>query len=169
MCVENQAQDWHWHLFSTGPNSQLPQSAKGWRGDSLLPLGNYCWEVTASKWYWLFKDIQSIVFLHPQVPQLYKMKGYQPFSTQKASVSYRPQKLARSLKQGAEVTCLYLQELLSLSPLILVSRLTSVLGPYTGWSHHHHSPSKQGLHRALWQVLHPEHEATRGLSHGCRI
>uniref|UniRef100_A0A8C0WPC7 Cilia- and flagella-associated protein 221 n=1 Tax=Castor canadensis TaxID=51338 RepID=A0A8C0WPC7_CASCN len=36
------------------------------------------------------------------VPQLYKMKGYQPFSTQKASVSYRPQKLARSLKQGAE-------------------------------------------------------------------
>ncbi|PNI53520.1 CFAP221 isoform 6, partial [Pan troglodytes] len=37
-----------------------------------------------------------------QVPQLYKIKRYQPFSVHKSSTSYRPQKLARALKQGAE-------------------------------------------------------------------
>uniref|UniRef100_A0A8I5YQS2 Cilia- and flagella-associated protein 221 n=1 Tax=Pongo abelii TaxID=9601 RepID=A0A8I5YQS2_PONAB len=36
------------------------------------------------------------------VPQLYKIKRYQPFSVHKSSTSYRPQKLARALKQGAE-------------------------------------------------------------------
>ncbi|XP_014637956.1 PREDICTED: cilia- and flagella-associated protein 221 [Ceratotherium simum simum] len=45
---------------------------------------------------------QSYSFLNLQVPQLYKIKGYQPFSVQKSSTSYRPQKLARALKQGAE-------------------------------------------------------------------
>uniref|UniRef100_A0A8C6A804 Cilia and flagella associated protein 221 n=1 Tax=Marmota marmota marmota TaxID=9994 RepID=A0A8C6A804_MARMA len=43
-----------------------------------------------------------IVFFHPQVPQLYKIKGYQPFSVHMSSTSYKPQKLARPLKQGAE-------------------------------------------------------------------
>ncbi|XP_036176307.1 cilia- and flagella-associated protein 221 [Myotis myotis] len=41
-------------------------------------------------------------FFNLQVPQLYKIRGYQPFSVQLSSASYRPQKLARALKQGAE-------------------------------------------------------------------
>ncbi|CAK6448642.1 unnamed protein product [Pipistrellus nathusii] len=41
-------------------------------------------------------------FFNLQVPQMYKMRGYQPFSVQMSSTSYRPQKLARPLKQGAE-------------------------------------------------------------------
>ncbi|XP_037704524.1 cilia- and flagella-associated protein 221-like isoform X3 [Choloepus didactylus] len=45
---------------------------------------------------------QCYSFLNLQVPQLYKIKGYRPFSIQKASSSYKPQKLARALRQGAE-------------------------------------------------------------------
>ncbi|XP_038281975.1 cilia- and flagella-associated protein 221 isoform X4 [Canis lupus familiaris] len=45
---------------------------------------------------------QSYSFLSLQVPQQYKIKGYQPFCVQKSSTSYKPQKLARVLKQGAE-------------------------------------------------------------------
>ncbi|XP_034862439.1 cilia- and flagella-associated protein 221 [Mirounga leonina] len=45
---------------------------------------------------------QSFSFFSLQVPQLYKIKGYQPFCVQKSSTSYKPQKLARALKQGAE-------------------------------------------------------------------
>uniref|UniRef100_A0A8D0PJM7 Uncharacterized protein n=1 Tax=Sus scrofa TaxID=9823 RepID=A0A8D0PJM7_PIG len=45
---------------------------------------------------------QPYSFFNLQVPQQYKIKGYQPISVQKASNSYRPQKLARALKQGAE-------------------------------------------------------------------
>nr|XP_010952980.1 cilia- and flagella-associated protein 221 [Camelus bactrianus] len=45
---------------------------------------------------------QAFSFLDLQVPQLYKIKKYQPISVQKCSASYRPQKLARALKQGAE-------------------------------------------------------------------
>ncbi|XP_016065296.1 PREDICTED: cilia- and flagella-associated protein 221 [Miniopterus natalensis] len=41
-------------------------------------------------------------FFNLQVPQKYKLKGYQPFSVQRSSTTYRPQKLARALKQGAE-------------------------------------------------------------------
>ncbi|XP_023618285.1 cilia- and flagella-associated protein 221 [Myotis lucifugus] len=41
-------------------------------------------------------------FFNLQVPQLYKIRRYQPFSVQLSSSSYRPQKLARALKQGAE-------------------------------------------------------------------
>ncbi|KAM5265405.1 cilia- and flagella-associated protein 221 isoform 2-T5 [Hipposideros larvatus] len=41
-------------------------------------------------------------FFKLQVPQLYKIKGYQPFCVQRSSTSYRPQKLARALRQGAE-------------------------------------------------------------------
>ncbi|KAL1775501.1 cilia-and flagella-associated protein 221 isoform X1 [Sigmodon hispidus] len=37
-----------------------------------------------------------------KVPQLYKIKGYQPFSVNKSSTNYKLQKLARPLKQGAE-------------------------------------------------------------------
>ncbi|KAM7335813.1 hypothetical protein ACRRTK_004306 [Alexandromys fortis] len=36
------------------------------------------------------------------VPQIYKVKGYKPFSVNKSSTNYRIQKLARPLKQGAE-------------------------------------------------------------------
>uniref|UniRef100_A0A8D1Y2S4 HYDIN/VesB/CFA65-like Ig-like domain-containing protein n=1 Tax=Sus scrofa TaxID=9823 RepID=A0A8D1Y2S4_PIG len=45
---------------------------------------------------------QPYSFFNLQVPQQYKIKGYQPISVHKASNSYRPQKLARALKQGAE-------------------------------------------------------------------
>ncbi|XP_004711939.1 cilia- and flagella-associated protein 221 [Echinops telfairi] len=45
---------------------------------------------------------QSYPFLSLQVPQLYKIMGYQPFSIQESSTSYKPAKLARTLKQGAE-------------------------------------------------------------------
>ncbi|XP_004674775.1 PREDICTED: cilia- and flagella-associated protein 221 [Condylura cristata] len=45
---------------------------------------------------------QSYSFFNLQVPQLYKIKGYQPFCIQKAAMSDRPRKLARALKQGAE-------------------------------------------------------------------
>ncbi|KAK2502843.1 hypothetical protein MC885_003072, partial [Smutsia gigantea] len=45
---------------------------------------------------------QGYSFFKLQVPQLYQIKGYQPFSVQRSSASYRPQKLARALKQGAE-------------------------------------------------------------------
>lgn len=41
-------------------------------------------------------------FFKLQVPQLYKIKGYQPFFVERSSTSYRPQKLARALRQGAE-------------------------------------------------------------------
>ncbi|KAL0625671.1 Cilia- and flagella-associated protein 221 [Plecturocebus cupreus] len=45
---------------------------------------------------------QSYSFFNLQVPQLYKIKRYQPFSVHESSTSYRPQKLARALRQGAE-------------------------------------------------------------------
>ncbi|XP_057602129.1 cilia- and flagella-associated protein 221 [Hippopotamus amphibius kiboko] len=45
---------------------------------------------------------QPYSFFSLQVPQLYKIKKYQPVSVQRSSTSYRPQKLARALKQGAE-------------------------------------------------------------------
>ncbi|XP_019484796.1 PREDICTED: cilia- and flagella-associated protein 221 [Hipposideros armiger] len=57
--------------------------------------------VGPTKWSWAYQDLQSVVFC-PQVPQLYKIKGYQPFCVQRSSTSYRPQKLARALRQGAE-------------------------------------------------------------------
>ncbi|XP_048225334.1 cilia- and flagella-associated protein 221 [Perognathus longimembris pacificus] len=45
---------------------------------------------------------QSYSFFKLQVPQLYKIKGYKPFSVYRSSKNYRSQKLARNLKQGAE-------------------------------------------------------------------
>ncbi|XP_005397717.1 PREDICTED: cilia- and flagella-associated protein 221 [Chinchilla lanigera] len=45
---------------------------------------------------------QSYSFFNLKVPQLYKIKGYQPFSVHASSTSYKSQKLARTLKQGAE-------------------------------------------------------------------
>ncbi|XP_006902566.1 PREDICTED: primary ciliary dyskinesia protein 1-like [Elephantulus edwardii] len=45
---------------------------------------------------------QSYSFLKLQVPQQYRILGYQPFSVQEASTSYKPEKPARTLKQGAE-------------------------------------------------------------------
>ncbi|XP_010630610.1 cilia- and flagella-associated protein 221 [Fukomys damarensis] len=63
---------------------------------------------------------QSYSFFNLQVPQLYKIKGYQPFSVHKSSTSYKPQKLARPLKQGAEdevTTIIVLPKQDSASPL----------------------------------------------------
>ncbi|XP_054555607.1 cilia- and flagella-associated protein 221 isoform X2 [Talpa occidentalis] len=45
---------------------------------------------------------QSYSYFSLQVPQLYKIKGYQSFSIQKSAMSDRPRTLARALKQGAE-------------------------------------------------------------------
>uniref|UniRef100_A0A8C5L3J8 Cilia and flagella associated protein 221 n=1 Tax=Jaculus jaculus TaxID=51337 RepID=A0A8C5L3J8_JACJA len=50
----------------------------------------------------LWVGIQGAVFFHLQVHQLYKIKGYQMLCVHQASTNYRPQKLARALKQGAE-------------------------------------------------------------------
>ncbi|XP_032771369.1 cilia- and flagella-associated protein 221 [Rattus rattus] len=50
-------------------------------------------------------DIQikhNYPFFTLKVPQLYKIKGYHPFSVNKSSTNYRLQKLARPLKHGAE-------------------------------------------------------------------
>ncbi|XP_038205577.1 cilia- and flagella-associated protein 221 isoform X1 [Arvicola amphibius] len=41
-------------------------------------------------------------YFNLKVPQIYKVKGYGPFSVNKSSTNYRLQKLARPLKQGAE-------------------------------------------------------------------
>ncbi|XP_055460634.1 cilia- and flagella-associated protein 221 [Psammomys obesus] len=50
-------------------------------------------------------DVQirhSYPYFSLKVPQLYKIKGYQPFSVNKSATCHKLQKLARPLKQGAE-------------------------------------------------------------------
>ncbi|XP_074157921.1 cilia- and flagella-associated protein 221 isoform X2 [Sminthopsis crassicaudata] len=44
---------------------------------------------------------QSHQFLNLQVPQVYTIMGYKPYCVQQCSWNYKPQKLARNLKQGA--------------------------------------------------------------------
>ncbi|XP_023565452.1 cilia- and flagella-associated protein 221 [Octodon degus] len=63
---------------------------------------------------------QSYSFFNLKVPQLYKIKGYQPFSIHESSTSYKSQKLRRPLKQGAEdevTTIIALPKQSSTSPL----------------------------------------------------
>nr|XP_023416817.1 cilia- and flagella-associated protein 221 [Cavia porcellus] len=75
---------------------------------------------------------QSYSFFNLQVPQLYKIKRYQPFSVHKSSTSYKSQKLARPLKQGAEdevTTIIALPKLDSTSPHSGKSSILSMKPP----------------------------------------
>uniref|UniRef100_A0A9L0JMT2 Cilia and flagella associated protein 221 n=1 Tax=Equus asinus TaxID=9793 RepID=A0A9L0JMT2_EQUAS len=75
------------------PSHSAPQDSNELAPDGLGPVPIKSSEIPIK---------QSYSFLKLQVPELYKIKGYQPFCVQKSSTSYRPQKLARALKQGAE-------------------------------------------------------------------
>ncbi|XP_044889601.1 cilia- and flagella-associated protein 221 isoform X1 [Felis catus] len=75
------------------PSYSPPQSSNELAPDGLGPVPIKSSEIQIK---------QSYSFFNLQVPQLYKIKGYQPFCVQRSSTSYRPQKLARTLKQGAE-------------------------------------------------------------------
>lgn len=125
------------HLWSTLDNLQaaqlirespIPSNCSPWKGDfcesckfqGLLETCEFH-SLPEPQWGFLqdsytkqaFKCHQFVVFFHFQVPQIYKVKGYEPFSVNKSSTNYRLQKLARPLKQGAEVRHLQLHELLS--------------------------------------------------------
>nr|XP_017509152.2 cilia- and flagella-associated protein 221 isoform X2 [Manis javanica] len=95
-------QDDYPNQFSVSPKEVLPfafppyshpQASNELAPDSLGPVPVKSPEIQIKQDYSFFKL---------QVPQLYQIKGYQPFSVQRSSTSYRPQKLARALKQGAE-------------------------------------------------------------------
>ncbi|VTJ59721.1 Hypothetical predicted protein [Marmota monax] len=95
-------QDDHSCRFKVSPNNVLPFAFPSYsppQGDKeLAPDGLGLVPIKPS-------DVQikhSYSFFNLQVPQLYKIKGYQPFSVHMSSTSYRPQKLAQPLKQGAE-------------------------------------------------------------------
>ncbi|XP_077635740.1 cilia- and flagella-associated protein 221 isoform X1 [Crocuta crocuta] len=75
------------------PSYSPPQSSNELAPDGLGPVPIKSLEIQIKQNYYFFSL---------QVPQLYKLKGYQPFCVQKSSTSYRPQKLARALRQGAE-------------------------------------------------------------------
>lgn len=47
--------------------------------------------------------LQHIFFLCTQVPQHFSVMKYQPFCTHYAATSYKPRKLSRPLRQGAQV------------------------------------------------------------------
>ncbi|XP_045682058.1 cilia- and flagella-associated protein 221 [Phyllostomus hastatus] len=96
------SQDDYSSRFSVSPKQVLPfafPSHSAPRGsDELAPDGLGPVSIKSSE----IQVKHSHSFFNLQVPQLYKIKGYQPFSVQRSSTSYRPQKLARALKQGAE-------------------------------------------------------------------
>ncbi|XP_074191375.1 cilia- and flagella-associated protein 221 isoform X1 [Rhinolophus sinicus] len=75
------------------PSHDPPQASDELAPDGLGPVPIKSVEIQVK---------HSHSFLKLQVPQLYKIKGYQPFCVQRSSTSYRPQKLARALRQGAE-------------------------------------------------------------------
>ncbi|XP_077009681.1 cilia- and flagella-associated protein 221 isoform X2 [Tamandua tetradactyla] len=95
-------QDSHSTRFSVSPSAVLPFAFPTYSppqgSDELAPDGLGLVPIKPSE----VQIKQCYSFLNLQVPQLYKIKGYQPFSVQKASTSYKPQNLARALKQGAE-------------------------------------------------------------------
>lgn len=129
---------WHWRAL-VGTGTKSPSTVKWtiattlWRQHGacfLLPPGSsevLLLRVDTIKWSQTFRNIESVILFHPQVPQLYKIRGYQPFSVQLPSASYRPQKLARALKQGAEVTHPRFGNCPHLSPLVPASRFTLLL------------------------------------------
>ncbi|KAM5280094.1 cilia- and flagella-associated protein 221 [Ctenodactylus gundi] len=96
------SQDDHVCQFSVSPKEVLPFAFPSYshpqESSELAPDGLGLVPIKSSD----VQIKQSYSFFNLQVPQLYKIKGYQPFSVHKASTSHKPQKLARPLKQGAE-------------------------------------------------------------------
>ncbi|XP_066202763.1 cilia- and flagella-associated protein 221 isoform X1 [Saccopteryx leptura] len=96
------SQDDHSSQISVSPKQVLPfafpshSPAQG--SDELAPDGLGPVPIKSSE----VQVKHSHSFFRLQVPQLYKIKGYQPFFVQRSSTSYRPQNLAQALKQGAE-------------------------------------------------------------------
>ncbi|XP_006868790.1 PREDICTED: primary ciliary dyskinesia protein 1-like [Chrysochloris asiatica] len=88
--------------FSVVPSNVLPFTFPSYSppqtSNELAPDGLGLVPIKPSE----FQIKQSYSFLSLQVPQQYKLMGYQPFSVQESSTSYKPEKLARTLKQGAE-------------------------------------------------------------------
>ncbi|XP_045415105.1 cilia- and flagella-associated protein 221 isoform X1 [Lemur catta] len=96
------SQDSYCRRFSLSPKEVLPfefpshsppQASNELAPDGLGPVPIKPSEVQIKHGY---------PFFNLQVPQQYKIKRYQPFCIHRSSTSYRPQKLARALKQGAE-------------------------------------------------------------------
>nr|XP_020144118.1 cilia- and flagella-associated protein 221 isoform X2 [Microcebus murinus] len=96
------SQDAYCRQFSVSPKEVLPfefpshttsQASNELAPDGLGPVPIKPSEVQIK---------QSYSFFNLQVPQQYKIKRYQPFSIHRSARSYRPQKLVRALKQGAE-------------------------------------------------------------------
>ncbi|XP_054430915.1 cilia- and flagella-associated protein 221 [Pteronotus mesoamericanus] len=96
------SQDDYSSRFSVSPKQVLPfafpSHSPSQGSDELAPDGLGPVPIKSSE----IQVKHSHSYFNLQVPQLYKIKGYQPFSVQRSSTSYRPQKLARALKQGAE-------------------------------------------------------------------
>ncbi|XP_070363608.1 cilia- and flagella-associated protein 221 isoform X2 [Equus asinus] len=91
------------------PSHSAPQDSNELAPDGLGPVPIKSSEIPIKQSYSFLKlqiilcGILCVFFCcYFTVPELYKIKGYQPFCVQKSSTSYRPQKLARALKQGAE-------------------------------------------------------------------
>ncbi|XP_049745119.1 cilia- and flagella-associated protein 221 isoform X2 [Elephas maximus indicus] len=88
--------------FSVTPSEVLPFAFPSYSPpqafDELAPDGLGLVPIKSSE----VQIKQSYSFLNLQVPQQYKIMGYKPFSVQESSTSYKPEKLARTLKQGAE-------------------------------------------------------------------
>ncbi|XP_070928715.1 cilia- and flagella-associated protein 221 isoform X2 [Macaca nemestrina] len=100
--LKRSSQDDYTSRFSVSPNEVLPfafpDCSSPQDSNELAPDGLGLVPIKSSE----VQIKQSYSFFNLQVPQLYKIKRYQPFSVHKSSTSYRPQKLARALKQGAE-------------------------------------------------------------------
>ncbi|ELV10286.1 Primary ciliary dyskinesia protein 1 [Tupaia chinensis] len=96
------SQDDYFDWFSVLPQEVLPFAFPSYSpsqgSNELAPDGLGLVPIKSSE----VQIKQGYSFFNLQVPQLYKIKRYQPFSVHKSSTSYRPQKLARALKQGAE-------------------------------------------------------------------
>ncbi|KAL2774430.1 cilia- and flagella-associated protein 221 [Daubentonia madagascariensis] len=100
--LQRAGQDDYCSRFSVSPREVLPfafpshsppQGSNELAPDGLGPVPIKSLEVQIKQGY---------SFFNLQVPQQYKIKRYQPFSIHESSTSYRPQKLPRALKQGAE-------------------------------------------------------------------
>nr|KAF6449828.1 cilia and flagella associated protein 221 [Molossus molossus] len=100
--LQRVSQDDYSSRFSVSPKQVLPfafpSHSPPQGSDELAPVGLGPVPIKSSE----IQVKHSHSYFNLQVPQLYRIKGYQPFLMQRSSTSYRPQKLARALKQGAE-------------------------------------------------------------------
>ncbi|XP_066882004.1 cilia- and flagella-associated protein 221 isoform X3 [Kogia breviceps] len=96
------SQDDYCSSFSVSPQQVLPFAfpaySAPWGSDELAPGGLGPVPIKPSE----IQIKQAYSSFNLQVPQLYQIKRYQPVSVQRSPTSYRPQKLARALKPGAE-------------------------------------------------------------------